>query len=1570
MNWKIFELKYDNREQWAFEHVSYLLFCTEFGIKTGLFRYKNQTGIETEPIEKDGVNYGFQAKYYTSTISQKKDDIIDSIQKAKSKNNQLNVIYLYLNQELSESSKTNKKKPQYQSDIEQAAKKIGINVQWRVPSHFELQIALPENKFIYDIFFNLDSSGENLIDDVYKHNENILRAIQTEINFIDKQIKIDRCDIIDQITQTIDNNQNIIISGEGGCGKTAILKEFYNKIVKEIPICIFKATELNVNHINDLFRFENDFTFSQFLETFQSEPKKIFVIDSAEKLAESTNNDILINLIQTLKDNGWIIVFTTRYSYLNDLSFHIKENYHLSCEIIDIPIISNDDLKKISTVYNFNLPDNQNFLERLRNLFYLNEYIQYYSNIDKQGDFRSFIDLLWRKRIQNSFFKKDNLHIERERCIIFIAKERCETGFFYINAEKLNQPALFQLKQDEILGYDETHDGYFITHDIYEEWALNKVVSRYYANFVSSRQFFEDLGSSLAIRRAFRMWLSEQLFENIDKIENFVIDTFRNVEVTQFWKDELLVSVLLSDYSETFFVLFEKEIIAGDFKILARILFLLRIACTEISTTKDYDFIKPKGKGWDVVIAFIYKFKTDFFEKNLNLILPILTDWCNNCKEGKTTRFAGLLALSLIEKKATTEYFYIHRDSEEPILKVIYNAVKVLKSELLEIFDKVITYKWNKHNSPYEELVSKMLEKPYLALEVIKVLPKSVIQLCNMFWRKRLRADDEFGYERDSMENKYGLVDEFKYNYFPASAYQSPIYWLLQNDFNETLDFIIDFTNRSVESYRQSVYGKKDVEEINLHIKEQEVQQYLCWAFWGMYRGIGSPVVPNLLESMHMALEKILLEYAKILKLEIIEQILFQILIKSKSASLTAVVCSIVLANPDKLYNIALVLFGTIELFHMDLMRCTNEFQVKSLCSIWYGLDKVKDTFYTDERLKTCEDKHRSLNLESLFLNYQIFGIMGFSEEQNTKFIQKLHNILDEYKVIFSTKPEYISKSFGILLARMDRRNLTAKVTKQDDNNFVVELNPTNLSDELREQSNQATKQFENSFKYSSLRLWADFINGNKYENSTQKSKQYDSDPLLALAETKQLVLELKTGRVENGMFDHSIPAYCCSKLMIEHNDKLSQVDKDFCKEIILTTVSRLFFDDYDYQICDGVEASVHAIPYLISEYPDEKENLILIMVLSLLDVTSIGQYKRICDYVYESVHESKLWDLAFDDAQAILLGYIKLKPIYNKIYNERRKEKGIWGNIPKSFILHELDKQLAVFSFFNISFDDQNLDSFDIQDFELIFQLIPSNTIDKIHTRIYEKSLRLILPRLLIDRRSYEDEFGKESNIYLSRLYIFRRFSKFILEREIDEIDAYLKPFIDNFVATEETSSLLDEIIGAEDNYNKYEQFWSVWNKLYPTFINVCKNSNGFNLDKVIESYLLAWQWWRDGVEEWHSLKEENLLFYTNIVYDLSHIPTVLYSITKMLNSIGSKYTTQGIDWIYTIISNNNSLKMGDLESNTLYYLERYLRKFIFLNSEQIKKDVRLKIKIIPILEFMIERASLHGYLLRESIL
>ena len=1560
MNWNIFRFKYDKREEWAFEQMSYLLFCAEHNNRIGLFRYKNQTGIETEPLYKDGKTLGFQSKFYTTSISANKSDIIDSINKAKAKNENLDKLYFYINQEFSESTTGNQKKPKYQQEIETTAENLRIEIVWRVPSHLELQLFLPENNYILDLFFNLNPNGGKLIDNIVAHNKNILKDIQTEISFNGQKIKIDRTALIEKISNNCREYKNIIISGEGGCGKTAILKDFYSYNDKTFPICVFKANELKVSNINDIFRLTDNYTLSQFIDAYKDESTKLFIIDSAEKLAEFSDLDIVSNLIHELTKHGWSIIFTTRNVYLNDLTFYIKELFQIPVEECSVSLLESDELTSIAKNFSVQLPSNLNFLDRLRNLFYLKEYILHYQDINKQGNYKDFIDILWQKRMKGTVVK-DNLHIERDRCMTKIALERCNTGRFYINAEHLPQHALFALMQDEILGYDKSHDGYFITHDIYEEWALRKIVMYSFQNYIDIKDFFEKLRTSLPIRRAFRLWLSECLSENPQEIDYFIHEMCSDNELEEFWTDELWVSVLLSDSSTSFFDRFKTNIISDDYKLLKRILFLLRIACVDTTTNLGFETTIPKGRGWEDTISLVYKEREEFFDKNFNYVLPVLFDWCSHNKVGKATRAAGLLALSIIQKTETDEHFYIHNDLEEKILKIVFNAAGELKNELKEIFDRVIANYWIGHMDPYEGLCTKILEKPYLATELIKALPMSVIQLCDLFWKSN-QEEDDFGHAGMEIEYKYGLTNSHKLGYFPASANQTPIKWLLQVAFDETIDFIISFTNTAIEKYSHSDYGLEDVKKIILHIGTTTVCQYVSDAIWGMHRGIAGPVVPCLLQSVHMALEQTLLVIARDFEPRIVKHILINILTKSKSASLTSIVCSVVFAYPEKFTDIALILFKTIDLFHLDSIRQMNESQAKLIYSIGYGWNSLNDKLYTDERLKTCEEKFRNSCLESIFLNYQYFGVEGFSEEQNTELVNNIYKILDNYK-----SDENLREEHGILLARMDRRNLTAKISDHKNGGVLIEFTPKELAEDLKKKSEDAESLQKEMGKYSSLRIWSDFLH-----NKSVKQKEYDENPLLALSETKQLLGESESNDNPYTISYYSIPSYVCSKLLIYYSDKLSPEDKAFCKEIVVSTISNLFDDNYSYQIGDGVEAACHALPVLLNEYPEEIDDFILCMILILFDESQLGEYKRICDYIIESIHESNLWKEYTQTAQEILRGYIKLKPIYNSIVLNLKQKQGYWGRLSKQAILTDLSDKMG-----NISLKDwesckDEIEKLDIFDLGIVLQLIPSDTEDKEHKEIFEIAILKSAPELFNDRRQHdsEDNTNRFINIYRLRLTVFKQVSKFLLNRNFSEIDSYISPILRYLQATEETALFIDEMVSAEDYLCKNEQFWHIWREMYPFIKDLCLYPRSYHLKDVIISYLLAWRWWKDGIKSWHSLTIDNIDFYSTVSKELGQIPAVLYSVSRVLYTIGSNFQDDGIEWLNSIVSKNHALELNDLESDTLFYIENFMRKFILGNREKIKKDGRLKLKVINILSFITEKGSMHGYQLRESIL
>ena len=1544
INWNSFKVKNNKKESDAFQDMCYLLFCAEFNNRIGLFRYKNQIGLETEPQEKNGELYGFQSKYYkeNSTIRENKSDIIDSINKAKQKNPDLKYFYLYVNKELSESSEKNKKEPKYQKEIENAAKEKGFSLIWRVPSEIELQLYLPENHYIYEIFFEQAPTEADLLDEIKSHNELILQDIREDICFNDIKIKFDRSETIKNIYSNLMDNKNIVISGEGGSGKTAVLKELCSLYLGNFPVCIFKASELNVNNINHVFDFGSKFSLTQFGDCFADEKKKFFVIDSAEKLSELQNADIIKDLLSFLRKEKWVVLFTVRCSYLPDLEFQLQENFNLSYEIQKIDNLSSDELFKTLSENSITAPKNDKLKDLIKNLFYLNAYVKYCQSIDVNMSLEEFYDTLWEKKIKNSSVTKDDIHIQREEIFLQITKQRCEKGKFFISTKDYPPKITAALKQDEILEYDKTHNGVFITHDIYEEWGLDRIISVAFENHITPEQFFSEIGTSLPIRRAFRSWLQNQLLDASASIKNFIKEIFLDENVEQFWKDELLIAVMLSDYAHSFFNSFEALFIDNDFDLLKRCLFLLRIACTEVKSFLEDKIYKPVGRGWESVISLISKHREDFFINNFRMVLPIFKCWALNTKDGETTKQCGLLLLNLLEKSESEKSFYLQDENE--VFETISNCAKEIKTELETIFSKLLNSEISR-GSIYYRFADKVLSDSIKYVGIIVTIPHIILKLCNLLWTiKRHDSFVDMSFLID-METAYGIEKNWSYNY--ASSYKTPIYWLLHVSFKKTVDFIVDFTNKSVEHYKKSDYGN-DVEEVVLNINNTTIKQYLSWSIWSMFRGNGSPVVPGLLQSIHMALEKVLLEFANNPEnRNNLKKVLISILLKSKSASLSAVVCSIVLAHPQDFYEIALILFRTIQFFHVDLRRQSSERKIKCLYRM------ATEEFYAKERLATCEDKFRNQTLESLFLQYQYWGIKDFSEEQNTEFLRSLYDIIDEHKTHFS-QDSVSNDKYKILLARFDRRNLRANVVEQKDDSVRIGFVPIQLDERLQNISNETNKNMENMNKYASLFQWADFL---EIDNKNHDDDiQYNREPLKALSEVKSLMSELNSGKMENlFIFYCSITIYVCSKLIVYYKDRLTEDDKKYCNNIIMSAVDSVFSGKYGYQIHDGVEAAAHAIPYLMSEFPNDKIEYIKKIVLLLFDTTSIGEYKRVCDYALESIISAKLWDTDYAAAKLILFYYLRLRTEICKLAKTLKKGK------------YHID-ELVSEKLDNISIYGQDdslepeINNLSLEDYDILLQLIPSDTEDKFLLNLY----KIIVVKVAVLIFQQDSEI---TNNYRLKANIFKSCSHFILNHK-DEILIYLQPLLDNFALTEGVADFLDSLICAQSKINKKDAFWTVWNAMYPKIKSMTPAFNSYCTEKIFISYLLAWRWWGEEEKEWNGLSVENKCFYDKVSRELCHLPVTLYSISRVLNTIGTCFFDEGIFWLHNIISAKKFNKLGELENVTISYLERYMRKFIYDKKQIIKKDPRLQNIVINVLTYMINLASAYAYILRESIL
>lgn len=1263
-NWDVFKAKFSENPQINFEWLCYLLFCKKYNMEYGIFRYKNQSAIETNPIEVNDDVVAWQAKFYETPLSNHKKDLEDTLKKLKRDYPNVNKLYIYSNQEWGQNKG---QMPQGLEDIEKLAKKLAVSLVWKLASFFESEFVTVKNDIIANHFFTFEKSIFSTIEDMQKHSENLLKYINTEISFNDKKFEIKREKELKSLING--SNQVCIISGVGGVGKTVLVKKTYEHYEKDAPFYIFKATEFEIRNINDIF---GDFSLSDFLGVHKEIEHKTIVIDSAEKLLDLKNTDPFKELLSAIVEDNWKVIFTTRDAYLKDLNYQFFEIYKIAPLNLGISPLEQDELITISNENTFTLPKDKKLLELIRNPFYLNEYLKFYKDID-EINYIEFKSKLWEQRVKKS-------KPEREKCFLEIAYQRANTGQFFVDlkAELGNQ--CDELMMDGMLGYEDV--GYFITHDIYEEWALEKIINKEFTNRSDEHGFFVSIGESLPIRRCLRNWISEKLLLEDYEIVEFIEDTIKNSDIHSFWKDELFASILLSDYSRIFFEVFKNELLSNECKLLKRLTFILRIACKEVDDeffkqlgiedinlfTLEHILTKPKGIGWEALIEFSFDNIEIIGIENINFILPIVHDWNDKIRRGNTTRCAGLIALKFYQDTIHRDVYFSRDDTLETILKTIINSSYELKMELKDIISEIIRNKWKNHRDPYYDLAKFVLTK-LDGLPVCRVLPDEILELADFYWTYTPKENHLFSSWRDDVQHDFG-IEKYGMDYHPASAFQSPIYWLLQIKPKASMDFIVNFTNKSVKKYVSSNLASRldTISEVEVRLSDDtQKKQFISQCLWEIYRGTSSPVSPNLLQSLHMALEKFLLEIAEKIDAEVLVSWLNYLLETSESASISSVVTSVVLAYPEKTFDIAKNLFRTKKFIIHDTHRLYSERGAKSLYSIGQNIG-ANNNIYDNERLRTCEDKHRKWNLENLCLNYQVFSMHKSGEDEAKKRQEILWEILDDYysKLPPDSEQCETDKYWRLSLARMDRRKMKINAEETDEGiliEFEPEIEPE--IDEFREENQKAYNEY---MRYASLNLWADFKSKN--DDKSKKYEKYDSNPQKALEDAREILERLnkpynpdlsQETHAENERFhllNCQIPSNVCVALVEHYIDNLTDEDREFCKDVIIAKVESCVQPKYFYQVGDGIQEAINSLPKLMKLYPKEKETIKLLLLLILFKDESVGgiiSTERFNVFSMVAIH--KMWEKEFDDAHSLLLGYLFFKHKYIELISEIRKD-------------------------------------------------------------------------------------------------------------------------------------------------------------------------------------------------------------------------------------------------------------------------------------------------------------------------
>lgn len=941
-DWNVFKNKFSENLEETFEWFCYLLFCKEFGKEVGIERYRNQSGIETEPIKVNNKIIGWQAKFYEEKLYNKKKVLLEMLDKVKKSYPDINKIILYTNQEWGE-GKGKERNPKGKLEIEKKAKDLKLEIEWRTSSYFDSPFVSQTNKEIASYFFNKQDNFLERLNQIKLESERIINQVEDKIKYQNYEISFDRKEKLDLLKESIKENKITIVLGESGVGKTALIKTYYEKNKNKNSIYILRSEQIKkIKDINELFGYD----FYKFLNFYKNEEinTKIIIIDSLEKLVDF-DIKIFNDLLYELKE--WKIVCTLQEEFFKDIESTFF--YDEKVNIIKIEKLELKELENIAEKNNFLLPiKSKKTMELIKIPFYLKEYLKCELNEDI-----NFKDKIWNRIKDKEYFLK-------------LIEEKIKNNLIYI--ENYDSNLIQNLLTSNILKLENTN--LYVCHDLYEELAIEKIIEAKFANCLRPEEIIERIEKKYLVKKVFRRWIIDKLSIDDKKIKELVRNSIFNIEEgNKIWLDEVLVAMLLSDYSEKFFKDFKSELLKDDCKLLDNISKLLKIRCKE---TKN-----PIGKGWEQYIQFF----CDNFEEinNLENGIKIIENGYIIIKSNKELlKKVGDVAIEILNNERNNNLFII-------ILNIALEILEI-KEKVKNIFQNFIKNPFE--NNKYGKFIRYIFENEIYLL----IFFKEALELTNLFWKQQ--KEKKYGYSL-TYDSRYGLNEKFYSNYTEATPYLTFINTFLYFKFEETLDFIINFTNECIENYKKSKI--KEYEIIDLYIDTEVNTQIINRDIWNLYRGIEND--SKLLSSIHMALEKNLLEIKR--SSDEIERILIKILKNSKSASLTAVVTSIATANFTTQIKVNKILFKTKELFYYDKMRKSRE-NLGITRYIW-------NKFIREERVRSDKLEHRKIDLLDILFNYLI----------NNKEKKEIYKILDNH--YNNLKPN--EKEIKINLLRLDLRN-------------------------------------------------------------------------------------------------------------------------------------------------------------------------------------------------------------------------------------------------------------------------------------------------------------------------------------------------------------------------------------------------------------------------------------------------------------------------------------------------------------------------------------------------------------------
>lgn len=1406
------------------------------------------------------------------------------------------------------------------------------------------------------------------------HTDFVLRKIRTTIG---PSFHLRRPGIVQKVLAAIEAKQVVLISGPAGSGKSVIGKEAVAFASREFFAFGFRVEEFAVAHIDEtLHNSQIPARATELQAILGAQGRKVLVIESVERLLEKPTRDAfsdLMTLAQGDEDLG--ILMTCRDYSVEQVQASFLQSAGIDYAVIEVSPLDDTELQEIQATFpSLAVPlANPALREILRNPYFIDKALKIPWGAgrplpESERDFRA---VFWRQIVRADQNPADGMPRLREVALQELAVRRARALSDYVPATGLNAAAIALLKQDSLVVSPDTSALLVATtHDVLEDWAiLQWIEEQHLTDETAFKALSSAIGPHPAVRRSYRKWVAELVDRDAPAADRLFSAAIAQADVPAQFRDDTLVSLLKATSASEFLTRHEAELLANDRAILKRVIHLLRVACVTspawLADVRGHSSILsvPEGAVWATVVRLAHRNIGSLGPEDAPLLLALIEDAVRGVSWWAPD-IAGAEHVAGIAHWLLPRFdHYRGGDKRQRILKVI---AKIPKADPAR-FETVLRGQINegRRRDPIAKEFRDILLAGLDGAPAARDLPDLLISVALdtfLATEEYLRAEP-YGRSSIDVDLYFGIKKHLRHDFFPASAFRGPWINLLTHHPRKGLDFLIQVFNHSADWYAHPRLRERlePAWEVELTFANGTTRkQWVNPRLWGLYRGMS--VGPYSLQSLLMAFEKWLLDYAKSHP-EGLDAVLLEILQHSDSAALAAVVASVATAHPHRSGEALLVLLSVQDFIEIDRSRMAGEHQTSSLTGLFPTL-RAENKIYEEERMKSNALPHRKHDLEAAIANLQLGPLAP-----------RAHAIIDRYIAALPApdKRNTHDLTWQLALHRMDFRQYdvapdqpgageTSAADGEGPPKNYIRLEPKPPAPEVQQLIDESTKKMGEMNARLGVYMWGLQI----FQREAGSADPARWREKLASAKGMDRTAE----HPDNS---RNAPGFVAAVCVRDHWDELLPEEKEWCIDVICSEISR---HADQWETIDRVQRfsmladrpCAFVVPLLLSKHLTEAQTPRVRQAFIAALTHPIDEVRW---YAIWGMND-KVWAANPTLALRAVNAISTEAALADRDWNAEEKKRYDKRRTPDTISAAAAADVRGRFWTEGEIAEDAHV-RFDITE---IFGAEAHAKVLAILGEVPNEPLAVAAHRRASEdlvecwNREHDRSPDRRERNFEREQAISDRIQQFAMRASDADAEQVLQPIL-NAVDRHprELHNVIQGFTTREDSNPNTSHYWFLWN----LFAEEVKRAKWLaHLDREhphgseVLSTIFLTAWWKDNVRHWRSL--EGYAHNVDALFDaLPPVWIVLDNYVRFLYHIGERSMPAAFERIANALRRGNHADMLG-ESNTVFMLEVLLQRHVYARPLELKRDPAMREAILYVLDVLVESGSSAAFRMRDD--